>query len=627
MSTRNCLQICVGLLIGLLPTTTFAYQLKNTKAELEFYRGYYLQHESHNAKEAIEAYRAAIKMGANEKLRSTIDQKIAGVQEELVTADFAQLMPANSIAYAEINQAGNHAENLFKLLGLTARQFSSSDEKAHLRLDSDFSIPSDFQIPSTLLCELKKIRGAAVAITAIENSPRVDGIAVIHAGDSDLITGIMETAVQFAPVESRIAGYPTFNIEDEVWIVKTERLVLVSTQKEMLNDCISKITVSSNSLADNKQFQSAKAQNQDSAIFAFVSPQAVIANYGKMFQGELGIARMVLDLDSMKHLTWSLAANDIGLRTRMAVKFEENHHSFGYGLIRTAPLSRKALSHIPSGAAGVVGMGLNPKMVLAAQAAGSQPLSALDIGREFFANIEEIGIFVLPTVSSIKQLVPDVGVVISSADIEKSNSLWNQLLTLPSKLDLEDGPRASLSAIDGVAVHEYSFPDDEIPQVLIARIGEDAMVIGTRGAVEATIAATKSGQTLANDQRAAAFWSAKSEHTSKAAFISVSHALRLAAKLEGGSSAQEMLLAAQVLDDLAVTVVVNEAPANFVIQSDVVGLPIFENVIKTFAKINVSPRHANRSIHMPNGRAGVAVKIHEPRATKTFSTSSDLTNE
>lgn len=624
MSVRNCLQICLGLmigLVGLLPApTALAFQNQKTnRAEAEFYRGYYLQHQDNNIRDAVRAYKNAIKLGADKNLRATIDQEIGALQEDLASADFAKLMPESAIAYVEINKAANHVEKVAKLLGLTGRQFSPSDDRVRLRIDNEISIPSDFQISPALLRELKKTGGAGVAITGIrQNGPPVDGVAVIHAGDSDLITGLLETGVQLAPAENQIGGYPTFNIDNEVWIVKTDRMIIVSTQTELITNCLSRISDSGRSLADVESFQAARNKNKDSALFAYVSPQSIMKKYGRMFEGEMAIARMVMDLDHMQHVSGSLAATDLGIRARFGFEYAEDHNSFGYGLVRTAPLSRKALSNVPSGSAAVVGLGLNPKMVLAAQAAGHQHLSALDIGREFFANIEEVAVFVMPTVSEQNREIPNVGVVIASADIEKSESLWNQVLTLPSKIKIEDGPSVKETTVGGVTAHEYTFPDDDIPAIMIARVGDDAMVVGTRGAVAAAISAHATDSTLANDERAAAFWNAGSKFTSKAAFVNVSQALNLAAQMEGGSDAREMKMAATVLDDLSVTVVVNEAPAEFEVRTDVLGLPIFENVIKTFAKMQSSaqqvrhePRTDRRADYALETKAETAAAIND----------------
>lgn len=567
----------------------FAQQsTRQSRAESEFFRGYYLQHNQRDAAGAVKAYKQSIKLGANAKLRTAVDAEMATLQEELATSDFARLMPKDSLAYVEITDPAAHFEKLAKHMGLTGQgqQASPSDEKVVIQVEDELAIPSDFQISPALFREFKKIRGAAASFNRLNDHGVPEGLVVIHPGDSDLITGILETGVQLAPASNSIGGFPTFNIDDEVWIVKTNRLIVVSPSKQQIVDCLDRIeNQKSASLADDKHFQNARKKNEGSAVFVFASPQRIVKRFEPMMQGEMAIARMVLDLDHMQYISSALSANDNGLRSNLTVNFSEDHNSFGYGMIRTVPLSRKALGHVPAGSAAVVGMGLNPKLLLAAQATGQQPLSALDIGREVFANIEELGVFVLPSMTGRNNEIPNAGIVIASSDVEKSESLWNQLLSLPAMMGLDEGPTAKDIKISGVEAREYTFGDDEIPALVIARVGDDALVAGTHAAVEATIASSKSGKTLANDSRAAAFWEANSEFTSKAAFVHVGRALKLAAAAGNRRDAQEMRAISQVVNDLVVTTVVNEAPSELVVQTDVVGLPHFANVIETVAKM------------------------------------------
>jgi hypothetical protein len=557
-------------------------------AESEFHRGYYLQHESNDFAEAIKAYKSALKLGANERIRVAVDSEMAELQEELATADFARIMPADAIAYLEISNPADHVERIAKAMGLTGKSFSPGEEKVTIKIDGELAISSDFQISPALLREFKKIRGAAIAITDLrENDPPFEGVAVLHPGDSDLIGGFLETGVQLVTATENIGGFPTFNVEGQVWLVKTERLVLASTSKSKIQKCLDRIKDQSvKSLADVDGFKTARSGNADAAVFAFVNPEKAVSKFERFMRDEIAIARMAFDLDSMEHVTAAVTATDRGLKTRFHVKYSEDHNSFGYGLIRTVPLSKKALTHVPSGAAGVVGMGLNPKMILAAQAAQgtSRHLSALDIGREFFANIEEVAVFVLPSVTRENDEIPNVGLVIASSDVEKSDSLWNQILTLPSMLKIKDGPTAKNISIDGSSAREYSFPDPSAPKLVIARIGDEALVAGTHAAVQAVIKARKSGETLANDDRAKAFWESNSEHTSKTAYVNVGRALRLAASLEGGRAASEMRMVSEVIQDLVVTLVVNEAPADFEVETNLVGLPQFDAIIKAAAK-------------------------------------------
>lgn len=567
-----------------------AQQLAPSKADAEFYKGYYQRHEANNLPAAVKSYKRAIQLGVSPSIADAVENEMTKLQESVVTSSFENVMPADAIAYIELSNPANHVEQLARMMGLTGKPKSDTGSAVVLPINREIAIPSDFQISPALFREMKKLRGAAVAITEVKDSndgPPVEGLLVIHPGESDLLQGILETSIQFAPATERLGGFPTFTIENQVWIVQTQTLIFVSDSKETIVDGLERIKNSKlGSLADVDSFKTARATEKDAAVFAYVNPEQMMTRFGHMMRGEMSIVRVALDLDHLQHITSSVKATDNGLQTRFSVQYSEDHNSFGYGLIRTTPLSKKALSKIPSDAAVVVGMGLNPQMALAAQTTVGKHISALDIGRELFANIEEIGLFVLPSTIQGSRQFPNVGAVFTANDLEKSNRLWNEMLSLPAKMKIEGGPRAKTIDINGVAAREYTFNEPGAPELVIAQLGDEAMVAGTRMAVEAVIAANRSGTTLANDKSASAFWEASTESTAKALFVKVGPALQLAASMSGGNDASEMMMFKSAVDNLSIIATMDESHTNFDVTTSVVDLPKFENIIKTLANMN-----------------------------------------
>jgi hypothetical protein len=582
------------LAMAFAPSLAQSMAQEASRAETEFYQGYYLQHERNDLKKAIEAYQRSIAFDANAATRSAVDAEMANIQEELATADFAQIMPGDAFAFLEISNPADHVEQLARLMGLTGREFSPTDTRAILRIEDELAISSDFQLSPALLRELKKIRGAALAITEVYENRPPNGVLVIHPGDSDLVTGIVETGIQLVPATEKIEGFPTFQIEKKVWIVKTNRLIIVSADKAQIVNCVKRISDPKRaSLADQKKFKSSRNEHQNAAVFAFVDPARALEKMRAGVSRELAMARMILDLDHINHVTAILTTTDAGLVANVDIDFAADHNSLAYGLIRTVPLTGKSLSHVPSGSAAVAGMGLNPQMRLAAEIAGSRHLTALDIGREIFANIEELSCFILPSTVGANHEMPDFGLVIASNDIEKSAALWNTLLTLPSTMNIKEGPQAKRITIDGITARRYSWPNEKgAPQIVIARLNDQALIAGTEAAVNAAIQAGKTGKTLAQDNKAQSLWQTKSEHTAKAVFVHVGRMLRLAAMMNNGNDGQQMEAVSRVVDDLTITLVFNESPAHFEAKLNAVGLPGFENIIKMMAKFENPNRPA-----------------------------------
>ena len=170
-----------------------------------------------------------------------------------------------------------------------------------MQLDLDgVVISSDFQISPALLREMKKIRGAAASISNIDQRGKPIGVAVIHPGDSDLLTGLVETGIQLVPSTERIGGFPTFQIEDEAWIVKTNRLIIASTEKAQIKKCLDRMSGGATSLSGVESFIAARAEHGNTAVFAFIDPQVAFKKLGPMLGHEATIAKVVLDVNHMR---------------------------------------------------------------------------------------------------------------------------------------------------------------------------------------------------------------------------------------------------------------------------------------------------------------------------------------
>ena len=159
-----------------------------------------------------------------------------------------------------------------------------------------------------------------------------------------------------------------------------------------------------------------------------------------------------------------------------------------YGMIRTAPLTKRSLAHVPAGAAAVAVVGLNP-----ADQAGGQggaravpTLSAMDIGREVFSNVEEISLFVMPGERGDSRPVhPEIGMIAAVKDPAKSEALWDQLLSLAAMFGPQVAEPPKEIEIEGHKAKEYQFKG--APPIVVVRIADRAMAAGTRGAVTSAL--------------------------------------------------------------------------------------------------------------------------------------------
>ena len=543
-------------------------------AEYEVYRAFYLQHQQRDLPAALQAYERALSLRPGRELRAQIEKNQQSLQEDLAAENLASLMPAESIAYLELGSPGLQLEKLATLIGIDPASPTES-EPAVLEIEDGFAISSNFRLSPALVEEMSKIRGGAVAIQSISQRGDPEFVAVLHPGDSGLLAGLLDTGMQLIQGQEQINGYPTYQIEGELWLVKTSRLVIVSNTRTQITGVISRLEGSDRGLADNAAYQAARKNHADALAFAFVQPAAAFATFGPMLGDEAQIASVLLDIPHMEFVAWSMSCQENGIQTRLDVEFDENHRSIAYNLTRTAKLGGESIQRVPGNAAVVAAIGLNPKLQLAAGAEMASQFSAMDIGREFFANIQEASLFVLP--SAATREVPDCGLVIAANDIEKSATLWNELLSLPEKLGLDEAPQGQDVSVGNLKGRRYSFADNDIPDLTIVRLDNRTLVVGTHKAVESVV------NSPANSSNLVSRMIGDHAYASKAVYVHAGRALQLASTLD--SEVREMHNAfGPALGDLSLTWVADEGPNRLVVQTELANLPKFGDMLRTLAK-------------------------------------------
>ncbi len=566
-------------------------------AEEHFLRGYYLQQQGQR-QAALDEYRSALDAEESGEVRGRVLEQLDKMSDAVVADDMAQLMPPETIAYVALAQPGEQIEKLAKVMGLTGRHAELTDsERVVLPLDDGLEISSDFQMSPSLLAELKKISGVAIAITGVDlKEEHPEGVLVIHAGDSDLVRGMIDTGVQVVPRQESIGGCETFCIEGAVWFVKKGSLIIGSDSRQQIIETLQRMEGGKPSLAEQPRFQKEKADREDALLFACLDGRALMKHPGPHLDDASAVARIVLGLDRIQHVTAVIRATESGVAAQLRCRFDEGYQGLAYGLIKTSPLKDEVLQRIPSGAAVVAALGVNPQLASMARASSSnEQLSGMDVGRELFVNIKDIGMFVLPAIVAGADEVPEFGFVISANDANKSERLWNQLLSWPSQLADESITMRKID-IDGRDAQQYTFEDENAPELVVLRLDDTAMLVGTEGAVRLG-AATAEGRhpSIEQDDELAKLISQRSEHTAKAVFVHVGRAIKLGALLDGvdANDADEMAeiqRLCQVMGATRVIVTSDEGPAEFKLRLEAMGLPLFEEIIKSVAA------HANEEL-------------------------------
>jgi hypothetical protein len=575
--------LCITL-VGLVGLRAIAQDKASGGGEAEFQRGFFLQVHQHDPAGAAAAYEKVVAdASTSEALRHEARARLAQVREDLALVSFASLMPPGVMAYAEIDQPGEHIERILKMVGLVRAPGDEPPQaEPAVHLGDGLVLPADFTVSPALVAELKKLRGAAIGLTAITDQGIPSGLAVLHPGDCDLVRGLIETAVQVLEPGEPIEGFKTYRIGEFGWLMLTARLVVASESRDELAAAVHRLrNPQAESLAKRAEFQRAYKEIGDPCIFAFVDGQQLVKRFGPLMRGQEGaIIRGLLDLDHFESAAVALGTTDRAIQLRAEMNLMPGHKNMAYALVRTAPITKRSLGLVPQGAAGVIVIGLNPPSREAAPTAApgeAPPLSAMDIGREIFHNIDELAVFALPPAADSAATFPEVAAVVAAKDPDKSLALWNQILSIAALFGARTSGPPSDVTIEGQTGRSYQF--DGLPAIVVVRSPERGLIVGTQGAVAASLRAAASGDSIEKDAGFAGLLAHVTPDTSKAVLVDVGRAVNIAAAMARGSDARQLAAIAQLTSATKVSLVTDEAPNRLVIRAEVSGLPKYRDVL------------------------------------------------
>ena len=604
ISTRK--HVIVLALAGLLLPAGLARA--DSKAQRQFERAYFLETHEGDLQAAADLYQAVTNdRKASKALRSEAETRRQCCLEDLGSRDLAQLMPPNVVGFVEFRQPGQHFENLADMLGLIGDplgNLTNGGQRIPIPDAPGIAVPAEVFLSQALINEVKRFRGLAVAVTGIEAPPAgnpelggVQAVVVLHPGEDHGLRGLIETAAQFIQPTDPIAGFGTVRIDPGVFVTFTNRLVIAGTSRDLVADVVDRLTSpGSNSLADREDLKDMAAQRGDALLFAFVDAKQALVAAQKIAQHEpdaqqaLGIAYGMLDIAHMQSLALSLGSSPEGLFGEFRMTLDEGHANFVYNLIRTPPMNGRSLKGVPAGAAVVMGLGINPASnaadtELAMQKADKlRYVTGLDLGRELFANIEEISLFIVPGERHTGGMkIPDVGLVIAAADPVKSQQLWDYLLTIPSKIMGLELTEPTTKRIAGTDVRLYPMPNG--PTIHIAQVDHSLLVAPTDTALAASIEAFRSGESILSDPGVKAAIKQITDDTSMVLFAHAGRCAQVGAQFCPFDELPMVQAAAAILQSTMFTMVADESPTKLRLAGQLTGLPKVKDIISLASKM------------------------------------------
>ena len=486
--------------LALLAVTTATARGENPAEKL--YRAYYLEREKGDLGGAAKLYgEVAAARDAGADVQVVAKARLAGCQEELAASDLARLMPPGPLAYVELNRPGERVRKLLDQLGLLAH----ADQPPVVGQNR-------LAISPVLVDAVLGMRGAALAITGLDpTNQRPSGVLVLHPGDMEVVRGLIETGLPAgANVVQPISGYPTYEIED-FYVTLTTRLVLGGSSPAEIEGVLDRMKdPKAESLASDPQLADVLKDRRGELVFFCVNPKPLLPMLDMLMAAgasqsrEVVLAQALLDPKSLRAVTGRLDLSDQGLALELTLRLDEGHRNLVYNFFRRPAIDMETLRCVPAGAAGFLALAMNEPPAkyadVAPAKAGEPPVvTALDIGREIFANINGIAIYALPPSGEGTPPggIPDLAATITVNDPAKSQALWGEILGLASLAAGGATLAGEPGEIAGTPVHSYRF--DRKVTVYQATVGHHLFIASTEAALARSLETKRSGKSVVDD--------------------------------------------------------------------------------------------------------------------------------
>lgn len=362
--------------------------------------------------------------------------------------DPATVMPADTGVYLELGSPGAQIEKILEMIEGTPLEDSLTEMLSQNDQEGQNQSPilKGLLNPS-MMAEFKKIDGAAVGLISYkEDIP--DFVAVVSPGESDALKGLLLAGLSIAgtPVESP-DNIQIWSIEEEICVAYDGGKFIAANSPEILQRAISlqNKTSSEASLAAVPLFQKTSRQIRSANVVTiWIDGRESYRQVCRILEDEgdseaMAIIDTTLDLNHVDRLLVQLSLQDSGIALDADLLLNEAHKCHAYNILKTPALSKEGLSMLPSDTIALFSVSLGDADSASSRKAQStlKQITGLDIGREIFANIEQINLFAVDSrnISDLEtQPAAAVAVAITSKDGKSTGQLLGTLLQTATKV-------------------------------------------------------------------------------------------------------------------------------------------------------------------------------------------------
>ena len=566
--------------------------------------------------------------------QTKVVNKVKPLLEELGNADPAALMPPETLIYVETGSPGRQIETILNMLKGTPLE----NPLAVFGGDKSKRSPGDMLatlMNPAMMAEFKKIRGMGVGVTGVaQNNPPV--VIVLFPGKSDALRGLILAGLGFL-------GNPGDPIEGMQSVVFNDgggaayddtTIILVSPSAdwaERLSWCVKQykgVTSQPTLASSNKSFAKvSKKARQENALTLWANVDEVFAGLSKIIPEEhipkeIRLADGIADFKNIDDLIVFFNVQENGIAFEQNIAFKDGHRCLAYNMIRTPNLSRAGFEAVPSEAVALVSIALGESESAQSLAASKsiKNLTGLDIGREIFANIEQVNLFALSPDSSSSQgnmavppIAANLGLAITSHNPQQTRQILTQLLTVAN---LVTGQTDGGQAAQGTGKYQIGLVNNQKLYCYMNQMNKTTVLSLNPGVVETSVSAIKRRRSVCTAGPLNEAVSKLSPSTSKLVLVNVGGGVRIADDYlkathnNPQNPAHEMYAQlAQAFDKTSIQLGTHERINNFNVRLSIDQLPPLDNIFPLLMQISQTDPTQKAMATKPQPRKGATIGL------------------
>ncbi|MCP4258797.1 MAG: tetratricopeptide repeat protein [Planctomycetes bacterium] len=562
--------------------------------------------------------------------QTRVVKKVKPLLEELGNADPAALMPPETLIYMETGSPGRQIETILNMLKGTPLENPLALLGGGKSKKSPGDIMAALMNPS-MITEFKKIRGMGIGVTGVtqNNQPF---IAVLFPGKSDALRGIILAGLGMVGTPGEpIEGMQTMTISGSAGVAYDDNIVIIAQPAGQLTWSVKQykgVTSEPTLASTNKSFAKvSKKARQENALTLWANVNEVFAGLSEIIPanqipGEIRMADGIADFKNIDDLIVFFNVQEDGITFEQNIAFKDGHHCIAYNMIRTPNLSRAGFEAVPSEAVALLSIALGDSGSAQSMAASKsiKNFTGLDIGREIFANIEQINLFVLPPDSSANKSniavpppVSNLGLAITSHNPQKTRQILTQMLTVAN---LVTSQTDAGQPEDGTGKYQIGLANKQKLYCYMNQMNKTTVLSLNPDVVETSVSAIKRRRSVRNSGPLSKAVNKLSPSTSKLVLVNIGGGIRVAdayltTTYNNPQNPAHRTIAqlAQSCDKTSIQLGTDEQINNFNVRLNIDQIPPLDNLFPMIMQLSQTDPTAKAKATKPQPRNGVMIGV------------------